>query len=104
LINVNEDPILSFQIHDKEIYLVFKNRIMKYSVETGNQIAEKEFPEDSFGELKYFVGNQVFITTQNGDLMSHPQSDSTKVFVFINQGKTLLALGLRRLALWVVLY
>lgn len=89
LINVKDDPILSYQIQNREIFLVFKNRISKYSMETGNLIAEKDFPKDNVGELKYFVGNQVFITNQNGDLMSLPQSDSTKVFVFTSQGKTL---------------
>jgi outer membrane protein assembly factor BamB len=89
LINVKDDPILSYQIQNREIFLVFKNRIAKYSMETGNLIAEKDFSKDNVGELKYFVGNQVFITNQNGDLISLPQSDSTKVFVFTSQGKTL---------------
>lgn len=89
LINVKDDPILSYQIQSGEIFLVFKNRISKYSMESGNLITEKNFPKDNVGELKYFVGNQVFITNQDGDLMSLPQSDSTKVFVFTSQGKTL---------------
>lgn len=89
LINVKDDPILSYQIQNIEVFLVFKNRIAKYSMETGNLIAEQDFPKDNFGELKYFIGNQVFITDQNGELMSLPQSDSTKVFVFTSQGKTL---------------
>lgn len=58
-------------------------------METGNMLSEKEFPKEGFGELEYFVGNQVYITNQNGDLMSLPQSDSTKVFVFTSLGKTL---------------
>lgn len=89
LINVKDDPILSFQMLDDEIYLLFKNRIIKYSIKTGNLIAEKEFPEDSFGGLKYFVGNQVFITAANGDLLSLPQSDSTKVFIYTDKQKTI---------------
>jgi len=89
LINVKDDPILSFQIKDREIFLVFKNRIAKYSMENGNLITEKDFPKDDAGELKYFVGNQAFMTDKNGDLMSIPQSDSTKVFVFTSLGKTL---------------
>lgn len=89
LIDVKDDPILSFQIHGKEIFLVFKNRIMKFSMETGNLNAEKDFPNGSYGELKYFVGNQVFITNQNGELVSLPESDTTQVFVFTSQGKTL---------------
>lgn len=89
LINVKDNPILSYQIQNGEILLIFKNRISKYSMETGNLIAEKDFLKDNVGELKYFIGNQVFITNQNGDLISLPQSDSTKVFVFTSQGKTL---------------
>jgi len=89
LINVNDDPILSYQIKNSEIFLVFKSRIAKYSMETGDLIVEKEFTKDSVGELKYFVGNQVFITNQNGDLMSLTQFDSIKVFVFTSKGKIL---------------
>lgn len=68
---------------------MFKNRIAKYSIKTGSQIIEKEFPEDYYGDLKYFVGNQVFVKNENDDLVSLPQSDTSKVFVFTNQGKTL---------------
>ncbi len=89
LIFVKDDPILSFQIQNREIFLVFKNRIAKYSMDTGDLIAEKDFPKENVEELKYFVGNQVFITDQNGDLISLPQSDSTKVFVYTGQGKIL---------------
>ena len=89
LINVKKDPILEFQILQDEVYLVFKNRIARYSIKTGSQIIEKEFPEDNYGDLKYFVGNQVFVTNENDDLVSLPQSDTSKVFVFTNQGKTL---------------
>lgn len=89
LINEKKDPIQDFQILHDEVFLVFKNRIAKYSILSGNQILEKEFPEENFGVLYYFVGNQVFITNENDNLVSLPQSDSTKVFVFTNQGKTL---------------
>jgi len=86
---VKKDPILDFEILDNEIYIVFKNRIAKYSKETGNLTAEKEFPKDSYGELKYFLGDQIFVPDQNGDLISLSQSDSGKVFVYTNQENTL---------------
>ena len=71
------------------MYFVFKNRVAKYSMDTGNEILQKEFSKENFGELKYFVGGNVFITSQNGDLLNLHQSDSTKLFVFTNQSKTL---------------
>jgi hypothetical protein len=89
LINAKKDPVLEFIVLHDEVYLVFKNRIAKYSIETGSQINEKEFPEESYGDLKYFVGDQVFVTNGNEDLISLPQSDTSKVFVFTSQGKTL---------------
>lgn len=89
IINVNKDPILGFKLLNDEMYLVFKNRIEKYSTETGNQILEKEFLDENYGDLKYFVGDQVFVANENDDLVSLPQSDTSKLFVFTNKGKTL---------------
>jgi outer membrane protein assembly factor BamB len=82
-----KEPILSFQLFNDEIYLVFKNKIAKYDKETGNRIVEKIVSKDDFGELKYFVGNQVFITNQNDKLLSLSQMDSTKVFVYTHHKK-----------------
>ncbi len=63
IIDVKDDPILGFQQVDDVFYLVFKNRVAKYSSKNGNLIQDKEFPEDEFGELSiknnimsYFVG------------------------------------------------
>ncbi len=93
LINMKEDPILGFQLLNNEIYLVFKNKMAKYSKETGDLIIEKDFPNENFGELKNFIGNQVYVindnNNNNNNLVSLPQSDTTKVFVLTNQSKTL---------------
>jgi len=89
VINVKKDPILGFKLLNDEMYLVFKNRISKYSIETGNLILEKEFLDENYGNLRYFVGNQVFVENENEDLVSLPQSDTSKVFVFTNKGKSL---------------
>ena len=89
IINEKKDAILGFRKLNNELYLVFKNRMAKYSIETGNLIIEKEFQQENYGELKYFVGNHVFIGNQDDNFISLPQSDSTKVFVFTNQKKTL---------------
>lgn len=89
IINVKKDPILGFKLLNDEMYLVFKNRIEKYSTETGNQILEKEFLDENYGDLKYFVGDHVFVANENDDLVSLPQSDTSKLFVFTNKGKTL---------------
>ncbi len=89
IINEKKDPILGFHILNKEYYLVFKNRIAKYSLETGNLIKEMSFPEEEHGELKNFIGNHVYLTNESGDFSNLRQSDTTKVFVFTNKDKIL---------------
>lgn len=89
LINVKDDPILGYKIINNEIYLVFKNRMVKYSLDSGALLIEKDFSNENLGELKYFIGNHVFITNDQNDLVSLPQSDTTKVFVYTSQRKIL---------------
>ena len=89
LINVKDDPILGYKILNNEIYLVFKNRMVKYSLDSGALLIEKDFSNENLGELKYFIGNHVFITNDQNDLVSLPQSDTTKVFVYTSQRKIL---------------
>ncbi len=90
LINTKDNPILQFKVVDKEIYLVFKNRIAKYSQKTGNLINEKTFLSEKFGELKFFLGNQVFITNKNEEFISLTQSDTTKIYVFTSKREVLI--------------
>lgn len=89
VINTKNGPILGFQLLADDINLVFKNRMAKYSKETGDLIIGKEFLNAEFGDLEYFIGNKVFITNKKGDYEGLLQSDTTKVFVFTSQGKTL---------------
>jgi len=86
LIDVKNDPVLSSQLSDNTIYLIHKNKIVKFNEETG-EITEKIFPKNNFGELKYFVGDQVFFTNQNDDLLCLSQSDPTKIHVVTDQNK-----------------
>lgn len=89
VIDVKDDPILSSHIQNQDIFLVFKNRILKYSMATGIKSIEKDFPKESFGELKHFIGNQVFITAENGDLLNLRQSTPTQLYVFTTKDKAL---------------
>lgn len=89
IINIEDNPILSYKVLNGEVFLVYKNRIEKYSMVTGELITGKEFPEELYGELKHFIGNQVFIKNENGDLVSLPQTDTSKIYVFTSQNKSL---------------
>ena len=89
VINEKDDPILDFKALDNDLYLIFKNRMAKYSQESGHLIIAKEFQNADFGELQYFIGNKVLIKNQKDDFVNLSQSDTTKVFVFTTKGQTL---------------
>jgi len=84
------NPILSYKILGNDIYLVFKNRLAKYSKDSGTLIKDKKYSKDSLGELKYFVGNQVFVNDKNNDFVNLNNSYKTKIFIFTSSGKILL--------------
>ncbi len=89
LIDVKKDPIFDFKLTQDVIYLVFKNRIEKYSMETGSLITKKDFPQKDYGDLECFIGKQVFFTNEKQELESLPKSDVSKLFVFTSQKEIL---------------
>ena len=89
VINGKDNPILDFQVLNDQIYLVLKDRMIKYSKETGALIIAKEFQNTDFGDLEHFIGNKVFITNEQNDYVSLPQSDTNKVFIYTSLGKIL---------------
>jgi outer membrane protein assembly factor BamB len=89
LIDVNDDPILTYTIKNDEIFLLSKKRIAKYSMVSGAMLDEMEIDQNIFGELSYFVGNKVYITGQGGKFENLTLSDSTMMYVFTDKQKTL---------------
>jgi len=87
LINKENGSILDLYLLKKEIILLFQNKMMKYNLETGTEISEKEFPEEDFGELRFFIGQQVFIDNQHGYFFSLAQNDSTNLHIYTNEKK-----------------
>jgi len=90
VIMVEKDPILGIQIVDDELFLVFKNRLAKYSIETGAQITEKTILSATNGDLKYFIGDQAYVARSDGTYGSLNSLDSTKLCVFTASGNTLI--------------
>lgn len=84
---VKNDPICVFWHADDLIYLLFKNRVAIYSEKDGKMLMERDFMTDSYGDLKYFVGRQVYLSNGNGFYYSLPEYDSTLVYVYTNNGK-----------------
>ena len=87
LIKSKNGYILNFRIIDNDIYLLFKNKIVKYDLERGSQIFEKEFPKKIYGSLKYFVGSRVFVSNQEDIFKSIVQNEPTKLHIYTTLGK-----------------
>lgn len=89
MMDEKDGQILGHDILDKEVILVFKNKIKKYSMETGAEVIEKEFPKDGHGELQYFLGKNIYTTMESGEIVNLYRADTTKIFVYTDQNKML---------------
>lgn len=88
-INGKKDQIAGYKIYKDTVLLVFKDRIAKYSMINGSIILEKSFDIATLGELRYFIGSQVYLKS---DSIYNPivSSDSTKFFLYTKTGKILV--------------
>jgi hypothetical protein len=84
-----EGPILNYRVKNEEAFLIFKNKIMKYSAITGEKLAEKDFTKEGFGEMRNLLGFNVFITKKVGEYVNLLQSDTTNIHVLTSLKKTL---------------
>lgn len=85
---VKEDYILDVKVANNILYVIFRNRIVGYSVITGKVVSEKLIDEEKFGSLSHAKIGDVFVRNslhQYDDL-----TDTTKVAVFTEKGRVLL--------------
>ena len=85
-----KDPILGFRVQDDTISLAFKESISKYNMYNGSRIAEKNINIEKTGDLKYFVGNYVYIESNDSAFTSLLDVNPTNSYVFTTSGKTLM--------------
>jgi hypothetical protein len=90
--NKENDPIIDYKQIDNEIYLLFPNLIAKYSLETGNLISEKIFPQKDIDRFTNFADDKVFLLAKypNSDLQyffNLSQITSTELHIHTNQEK-----------------
>lgn len=85
IISKKKDPI-SYYRTDKDVLLVvFKNRILKYSMSDGALINERLFDVETSGELKFFIGNDVY-QLSDSTFHSITSSGSKSYFVYTEKG------------------
>ena len=90
IINIQKNPILDFIIENEYLLLVFKDRLMKYSLSDGAQILDKTVDNKELGELRGFVGNRVYIEGANSTLANLTLSDISKNYIITSANKILI--------------
>jgi len=81
LLDKNDGAVLDFKPVKDEAYLLFPNKIATFNFKTGNGGYAKEFPKEDFGDLRFFIGDQVFIDNQHEHFFSLAQNDSTNLHI-----------------------
>jgi len=60
-VGYKNDQILSYEVQKDTMFLLTKNRILKYSLKDGSEIWERYFKTDSLGGLSTFGGQNLFL-------------------------------------------
>jgi outer membrane protein assembly factor BamB len=83
----NKDRIRAVDLKDGELLLLFKDHISRFSVNDGRLMKDKKI--EAFGELNFFVGEQVFVQRDNV-YHSLLNLDATKRYLYTGSGRILI--------------
>lgn len=85
----NKNQINDYQIIKDTLFLVFKDRISKYSLLNGHLISERTLMSKTYGEAQYFIGTQAYIQ-KDSVYQSLALSDTTKNYIYTKEDKILI--------------
>lgn len=86
-IDVTEEYVVHYKNVDDEFYLLFPNRMVKFSKD-GEKLADKLFPLEKYGVLKFFIKDDWYIKKSDNSFQTLKESDSTKVYVYTREENT----------------
>jgi hypothetical protein len=78
---------VDYKLIDNDVYLLFRNQIIKYNLETGTQIAKKIYSKESLKEMIYFAENNILTINKEGEWWYPPQNDLSNLYMNTNQRK-----------------
>jgi hypothetical protein len=84
-ISEKKDPILDFQIKNDTLALVFKNSVLVCSMLDGSKVVEKVFNADEYGELKYFIGDQIYTSSNDSIFNRLIFSNTSKNYILTSK-------------------
>lgn len=89
-INTKKDFLLDFKVSNNSILVIFKDRVIIYSLNDGSIMKSKSFNTDELGGLKFFVGSSIYIKDNESFFKNLALSDSSKYYIQTNKGKTIV--------------
>lgn len=89
IIKEKKDRINGYIFQKDTVLFVLKDRVSKYLITDGSFITEKIFDNKLYGELTYFLGDQVFIKTDS-IYKSVVTTDSTKNYLMTSTNRILV--------------
>lgn len=87
--NEKKDPVKGSNQKNGELLFVFSDHISRYSTSSGQLINDQKFNIEEYGELSYFIGEQVFVK-RDSSFFSLPKLDTTKHYVQTKSGRVLV--------------
>lgn len=84
-----KDMIKEISIKGEELLLLFKDHVSKFSVDTGQLLNDRKFDTEAYGELNYFIGEQVFVQ-RDSLFLSLPKLDTAKHYLYAANGRVLV--------------
>ncbi len=88
-INILKNGIVDYSLKQDNILLIFGDRILKYSLLSGAQEAEKMLGTKSYGKAVSEVGRHVYLRQAGTNPVNLLESDSTKLFLYTAEDSVL---------------
>ena len=88
-ISDKQEEVRGYTMRDKELYVLFKNRLSKYSLINGKPQSQKIWDEKMFGDMMYFVSKEMYLKTDS-TFNSLASIDSVNLYVLTDAHKTLV--------------
>ncbi|MFH4966461.1 PQQ-binding-like beta-propeller repeat protein [Gaetbulibacter sp. M235] len=88
-LNQKDNPLYDYKTKNDSLLALFKGQIVNYSLSEGLSLQTKTFSSDTYGDLKFFVGNNLYKKIENSDSNYVTVNDSINSFVQTSKGKTL---------------
>jgi len=85
----DQRQVNGYHVSDSSVTVLSRNAISEYSLKDGRML-RKNFINENIGELRYFIGEQVFIQASDSSYHSIVQTDPNKHYVMTDSSNVLV--------------